>query len=333
MPPRAKCPHGRRRYRCVDCGGTGICTHDRLRARCIECGGSAICVHGRRRAECKDCGGSQICSHGRRRPTCKDCEGSQICSHGRLQAQCKDCGGVSICTHGKQRAQCKDCGGSSICSHGINRQGCAVCDPKHALCRQCGLFIVGGRKLCSYCDPKSSKRKKYDERRPEIKTLKAVQAAFPQANIFHDSAIGGACGTVNRPDIFFVRNWIPDRSPLWIVIEIDEGAHSDRESTCEWARLFTLASLFATTPQPYPVVFIRFNPGTTEGVLQKRLPLLLETISSIQPTSSEELTVAFLYYTKVYPGQDLYLMSSNELEGQLQLFKNTPPQAQIESME
>ena len=53
-----KCKHGRRRYDCKDCGGSGICEHGRERRTCKECGGSSICEHGRRRSTCKECGGS-----------------------------------------------------------------------------------------------------------------------------------------------------------------------------------------------------------------------------------------------------------------------------------
>ena len=74
MPPR--CPHGRRRYYCKECGGGGICEHGRLRYSCKECGGSSICEHGRQRSQCKECGGGGICEHGRRRYGCKECGGS-----------------------------------------------------------------------------------------------------------------------------------------------------------------------------------------------------------------------------------------------------------------
>ena len=74
MPP--KCPHGRRRYVCKDCGGGGLCEHGRERSQCKECGGGGICEHGRERSRCKDCGGSSICEHGRTRSRCKECGGS-----------------------------------------------------------------------------------------------------------------------------------------------------------------------------------------------------------------------------------------------------------------
>ena len=40
MPPR--CPHGRQRYFCKECGGGGICEHGRRRSKCKECGGSSL---------------------------------------------------------------------------------------------------------------------------------------------------------------------------------------------------------------------------------------------------------------------------------------------------
>ena len=49
------CPHGKRRYQCKECGGSGICEHDRQRHSCKECGGASICEHGRRRYRCKEC--------------------------------------------------------------------------------------------------------------------------------------------------------------------------------------------------------------------------------------------------------------------------------------
>ena len=56
MPSKKRCPHGRHRYICKDCGGGGICEHGRQRSRCKECGGGSLCEHGRMRSRCKECG-------------------------------------------------------------------------------------------------------------------------------------------------------------------------------------------------------------------------------------------------------------------------------------
>ena len=50
-----KCPHGRTRNMCRECGGASICEHNRRRRQCRECGGSSICEHGHLRAHCWSC--------------------------------------------------------------------------------------------------------------------------------------------------------------------------------------------------------------------------------------------------------------------------------------
>ena len=62
---RSRCPHGRERSTCTECGGAGLCPHQRRRRQCKECGGAGICQHQRRRSKCKECGGASICPHQR----------------------------------------------------------------------------------------------------------------------------------------------------------------------------------------------------------------------------------------------------------------------------
>ena len=55
-----KCPHGNRKYRCMQCremkmGGSGICEHDRRRGRCVMCKGKQICEHLKRTSSCSIC--------------------------------------------------------------------------------------------------------------------------------------------------------------------------------------------------------------------------------------------------------------------------------------
>ncbi len=54
--PEKKCPHGRRKSRCIECGGSSICEHNRERGKCSECGGASICEHKRQRSQCGECG-------------------------------------------------------------------------------------------------------------------------------------------------------------------------------------------------------------------------------------------------------------------------------------
>jgi hypothetical protein len=162
---RPKCPHGRQRYRCKECGGSGLCEHGRRRSRCKECGGSGLCEHGRERSQCKECGGASICEHGNKRYDCVKCGGAGICEHGRVRAVCKECGGSQICEHGNKRYDCVKCGGAGICEHGRRRSICKECggsqicehDIRRSRCKECGGASIcehgRERSSCSTCDP------------------------------------------------------------------------------------------------------------------------------------------------------------------------------------
>src|SRR5437016_10596061 len=77
-----KCLHGKRKERCVECGGNSLCLHKKIKGRCVECGGSESCIHDIVKGNCKLCDGSSFCQHGKRKNTCIPCGGSQICEHG-----------------------------------------------------------------------------------------------------------------------------------------------------------------------------------------------------------------------------------------------------------
>ncbi len=52
---RCICPHGNKKFRCVDCNGIGLCKHKKQKGLCIECGGSEICEHKKEKRRCKLC--------------------------------------------------------------------------------------------------------------------------------------------------------------------------------------------------------------------------------------------------------------------------------------
>ena len=53
----------------------GPCEHGvKYRSQCKVCG---ACPHGNRRSRCKECGGSGICEHGRERSKCKECRAAK----------------------------------------------------------------------------------------------------------------------------------------------------------------------------------------------------------------------------------------------------------------
>jgi hypothetical protein len=129
MPKRkqTKCEHGRRKDRCVDCGGDAFCIHRRRKDACRQCGGKNICKHRRIKFQCKQCAGRGTCIHKRRKRDCRDCGGTGVCVHGKSKYRCKECDGSGICSHGRVKSICKECGGSGICSHGKRKGDCSVC--------------------------------------------------------------------------------------------------------------------------------------------------------------------------------------------------------------
>jgi len=116
-----KCPHGRQKSRCKDCGGVGICEHGREKRACKQCNG---CPHGVLKRDCKYCGVG--CPHGKRKSRCKECGGDGLCFHGRQKDQCIKCFllGIpvaSICEHGKMKKNCRICRTTAESSQGDGR--------------------------------------------------------------------------------------------------------------------------------------------------------------------------------------------------------------------
>ena len=139
------CEHGRRKYRCKDCGGSSICVHSRLLADCIDCEGSNICTHKRIKRFCKDCNKAHICDHNKRRSRCKTCKGGSICKHNKERSRCTDCDGGSICIHKIEKSTCRQCRGTQICVHDKVKSRCKLCkggsicihNKQKSHCREC----------------------------------------------------------------------------------------------------------------------------------------------------------------------------------------------------
>lgn len=111
---RGKCPHGRRKSLCKECGGVGVCVHGRHKYRCKDCSGCSICEHGRIKYDCKECKGAGVCEHGRQKSRCKECGGKGVCDHNKRRSICKDCGGSAICMHQRVKYSCKECQGKQM---------------------------------------------------------------------------------------------------------------------------------------------------------------------------------------------------------------------------
>ncbi len=50
-----KCPHGKAKYYCTGCGGSGICSHLKRKYDCIICHPKGFCIHSRHKARCSIC--------------------------------------------------------------------------------------------------------------------------------------------------------------------------------------------------------------------------------------------------------------------------------------
>jgi len=136
---KTRCPHGKRKDKCKDCGGIGICIHNKEKRKCRDCKGSDICIHNRDKYYCRDCGGRGYCIH--------DIE----------KAKCREgCGGSKICIHDRRKVRCKECGGSSICIHNKLKNTCKYCDPKGYL-----RYIVSSRIKMALKAKKSKKSFEY----------------------------------------------------------------------------------------------------------------------------------------------------------------------------
>lgn len=75
------CEHNKRKYYCIDCGGSSMCEHNRRKDYCVDCCGSSICEHNRRKDRCINCG-----EHNKREYRCIDCG-----ELNRREGRCKLC--------------------------------------------------------------------------------------------------------------------------------------------------------------------------------------------------------------------------------------------------
>ncbi len=144
--------------------------------------------------------------------------------------------------------------------------------------------------LCSTCDPKSKKRKRYDENRIEMKMLRYIQEELPFVVVFPEQNFGKDCGYTNKKFdcVFFSKT-----KKYVIVIECDERCHSNDAlypEKCEWTRPFAAYDIFEK-----PTLFVRWNPdswkvcGNNVRVSKKeKMKVLLDYI---RPFALEEVEV------------------------------------------
>lgn len=115
----------------------------------------------------------------------------------------------------------------------------------------------------------------------------------------HDLSVEGGCST-RRPD------FIIDCDIFFLIVEVDENQHGNRDCQCEIGRMVQLHQDFGGTP----LIFIRYNPdkyqnhngtmisGTRENPLrEKRLVSLIKRIrKTVTVDNVPALSAFFLYY-------------------------------------
>jgi hypothetical protein len=194
--------------------------------------------------------------------TCLNCR-IKLCSHKNLKSKCNECIKTSIkninCKHGKRKARCKvkDCGTKSdYCKHDKTKNYCIECSPNSkAFCTNCRIFRVTIRSnyLCSYCNPNSTTRQKTKE----IKIKKWLEE---NEYIFKYNKNCNNTGSECRryfPDFLF------ECGTFFIVLEVDEFAHSGYDVSCEKIRENNISIQLGL-----PTMFIRYNPDL-KGINQK----------------------------------------------------------------
>lgn len=279
------CVHKKRKTVCKECKGTSICSHNKVKSKCKDCNGSQICIHKNLKQQCKKCKGSRICEHNIYKPNCKLCKGSQICEHNIQRPQCKKCKGSQVCIHNNLKSQCKECEGNAICIHKQFKPTCIICSPNSKYyCSNCRLIRVDKRTnfLCSYCNPKSSKRTKTKEFK-----LKLYLEQFYE--IIHNKS----CRINNECQLYFP-DFIIEQPQFFIIIECDEFAHSSYDKTCEKIRENNICFNLGL-----PCVFIRFNPDKKKDLTVKMKTKLYVLKSYIDYYISKETcdnTVEYLFY-------------------------------------
>lgn len=271
--PRKKCPHGKRKARCKECGGGSLCSHGIRKALCRDCDGTGYCEHGPRKERCVICLGPAYCKHLKLRTHCVECGGSALCIHNKQKAQCLECDGSTFCEHQILKAQCLECGGSGLCEHNILRRYCVKCDGSafcvhkkyKRSCKQCD-----GSDLCKslLCETrKSNKRYEgycfscYMELFPdtipvrnfkikEKEVVNRIKEEFPHIPWVWDKAIDTK-GSGRRPDL------LADMGTHILIIEIDEDdAHNGYDDDDEKRRISEIHEDLSFRP----TVFIRINP-------------------------------------------------------------------------
>ena len=194
------------------------------------------------------------------------------------------------------------------CPCGIAMNNCTKCNPLEVLlkrktrCNGCGCQINGTTRTeyCATCKPKAKKREEY-------LVWDMIKARLPEPDIspYNKKPIAGitqqdkkVCSVDHKryPDVMWSRL---DRI---MHLEIDEDSHSDRETSCELAKVDE--SKFGAKGGLLPSITLRFNPSAFDGgrfSLEYKADRLVEQLkfhmtNPIENYQPYQPNVEFLFY-------------------------------------
>jgi hypothetical protein len=147
-------------------------------------------------------------------------------------------------------------------------------------CTSCGLFIVSKKNnyLCYYCVPFPRLLKKEHK----IKALLEEKGL----KFEHNKQINNDCCLKYRPDFLL------DCGTYFVVLEVDEDAHSSYDKDCEIVRMNNIS-----TGLGLPTLFIRYNPDLPGVKCKKKHRILIETLTKcLSFELLEDPTPIYLFY-------------------------------------
>lgn len=158
-------------------------------------------------------------------------------------------------------------------------------------CASCNLVDILDRSgLCTSCDPNAFQRARLAKQR-EVKLW--LDNSDHGDYVIYDRMVDGGVCEKERPDLAW------DCGTHWIVLEVDERQHEDRQEICECTRMVNVCQSFGM-----PTVFIRYNPDAFKANGRKQNPglvtrrsTLLKWLQYLKSTPPKHfLSVLHVYY-------------------------------------
>ena len=158
-------------------------------------------------------------------------------------------------------------------------------------CVSCGLIdILDKESRCALCDPSAFQRVRLAKQR-EVKLW--LDGGGHGDYVIYDKVIDqGLCGK-ERPDFAF------DCGTHYVIVEVDENQHSDRQETCECVRMVNISQSVGMK-----TIFLRYNPDPFKSAGRKQNPgftrrrdTVLRWLTYLRATEPEHfLSVIHLFY-------------------------------------